>query len=89
MCSYNRINNTYACENNQTLNVDLKGIMGFKVRSPALLRREISMVPLSRLPWKGFVMSDWGATHSTIQAANSGLDMEMPDDTYFGSVSVS
>jgi beta-glucosidase len=30
MCSYNRINNTYACENNQTLNVDLKGKMGFQ-----------------------------------------------------------
>ena len=26
----------------------------------------------------GFVMSDWGATHSTILAANSGLDQEMP-----------
>jgi beta-glucosidase len=23
----------------------------------------------------GFVMSDWGATHSTIDAANNGLDM--------------
>jgi beta-glucosidase len=26
--------------------------------------------------YKGFVMSDWGATHSTIPAANSGLDQE-------------
>jgi beta-glucosidase len=32
----------------------------------------------------GFVVSDWGATHSTVQAANNGLDMEMPDGTYFG-----
>ena len=29
-------------------------------------------------------MSDWGATHSTVLAANSGLDMQMPDDSYFG-----
>jgi len=29
-------------------------------------------------------MSDWGATHSTINAANNGLDMEMPDDYWFG-----
>lgn len=29
-------------------------------------------------------MSDWGATHSTVQSANSGLDMQMPDATYFG-----
>jgi beta-glucosidase len=32
----------------------------------------------------GFVMSDWGATHSTVPSANAGLDMEMYDGTYFG-----
>lgn len=26
--------------------------------------------------YKGFVMSDWGGVHSTVQAANSGLDQE-------------
>jgi beta-glucosidase len=26
----------------------------------------------------GFVVSDWGATHSTVKAANAGLDVEMP-----------
>ena len=26
----------------------------------------------------GFVVSDWGATHSTAKAANAGLDVEMP-----------
>lgn len=31
MCSYNRINNTYACENYQTLTIDLKERMGFEV----------------------------------------------------------
>jgi len=55
MCSYNRINGTYACENDRMLNGILKGELGFK----------------------GFVMSDWGGTHSTVQSANSGLDMEM------------
>ncbi|PRP81790.1 hypothetical protein PROFUN_10779 [Planoprotostelium fungivorum] len=62
MCSYNRINDTWACENQETLNRDLKGKMNFT----------------------GFVMSDWGATHSTAKAANNGLDQEMPDGTYFG-----
>jgi beta-glucosidase len=33
----------------------------------------------------GFVMSDWGATHSTVEAANRGLDMEMPAGDFFGS----
>jgi len=38
--------------------------------------------------WKGFVMSDWGATHSTEAAANAGLDQDsgFPFDKqpYFG-----
>jgi beta-glucosidase len=34
--------------------------------------------------FKGFVVSDWGATHSTAKAAMAGLDMEQPGDTYFG-----
>ena len=32
----------------------------------------------------GFITSDWGGTHSTAASANAGMDMEMPDDTYFG-----
>ncbi len=32
----------------------------------------------------GFVLSDWDATHSTVKAANAGLDMEQPGETYFG-----
>jgi beta-glucosidase len=28
--------------------------------------------------FKGFVVSDWGATHSTVAAANAGMDLEMP-----------
>jgi beta-glucosidase len=33
--------------------------------------------------FKGFVVSDWGATHSTIPAANAGLDVEMPGPPKF------
>src|SRR3954452_19234956 len=55
MCSYNRINGAYACENANTLNRILKGQFGFD----------------------GWVMSDWGGTHSTIPAALNGLDQEM------------
>jgi beta-glucosidase len=32
----------------------------------------------------GFVVSDWGATHSTVKAALAGLDMEMPGKEHFG-----
>ena len=31
-------------------------------------------------------MSDWGATHSGVLAANSGLDVDMPGDVTFGSL---
>jgi len=33
--------------------------------------------------FKGFSVSDWGATHSTVNAANFGLDIEMPDRAFF------
>ena len=34
--------------------------------------------------FKGWVISDWGATHSTTKAAINGLDQDMPgDDNYF------
>ena len=61
MCSYNRVNGVYACEDPDTLS-DLKTELGFS----------------------GFVMSDWGATHSTAASANAGLDLEMPLGQYFG-----
>ncbi len=32
----------------------------------------------------GWVMSDFEATHSTVEAANAGLDQEMPSAKYFG-----
>ncbi|EEA19214.1 beta-glucosidase, putative [Talaromyces marneffei ATCC 18224] len=56
MCSYNRINETYACQNSKTLNGILKEELGFQ----------------------GYVMSDWGGTHSGLDSALSGLDMDMP-----------
>ena len=59
MCSYNRVNGDYACENDYLLNDVLKKSWGFK----------------------GWVMSDWGGTHSTVKAALAGLDQEMPGDT--------
>jgi beta-glucosidase len=62
MCSYNRVNNVYACENSYTLHDVLKTEWGFK----------------------GFVMSDWGGTHSTVAASAAGLDQEQPMADYFG-----
>ncbi|KAI9485708.1 MAG: glycoside hydrolase superfamily [Benjaminiella poitrasii] len=63
MCSYNKFDGKYACENDYLLNHLLKGQLGFK----------------------GFIQSDWSATHSTEDSANNGLDMTMPGDITFNS----
>jgi len=55
MCSYNKLNGTYACGNREILVDILRNELGFK----------------------GFVTSDWGATHAP-SFINAGLDMEMP-----------
>jgi len=34
--------------------------------------------------FKGFVLSDWGGTHSTIKASAAGLDNEEPEDNFYG-----
>ncbi len=34
--------------------------------------------------FKGFVLSDWEGTHSTVKAALAGLDQEEPGSVYFG-----
>ncbi|HEX4008271.1 MAG TPA: glycoside hydrolase family 3 C-terminal domain-containing protein [Acidobacteriaceae bacterium] len=34
--------------------------------------------------FKGFVLSDWGGTHSDVHAFTAGLDQEQPGSRYFG-----
>jgi beta-glucosidase len=66
MCSYNRVNGVYTCENDFLLNQVLRRDWGYP----------------------GWVMSDWGAVHST--SIRSGLDQESgrspQDKSYFGSM---
>jgi len=38
----------------------------------------------TQLAFPGWVMSDWGGTHSTAASASAGLDQEMPGDRYYG-----
>jgi beta-glucosidase len=33
--------------------------------------------------WNGFVVSDWGAMHSTVESANAGMTMEMPGGYFY------
>jgi beta-glucosidase len=67
MCSYNKVNGDWACENAFLLDQVLKRDWGYP----------------------GYVMSDWGAVHSTAKAANAGLDQEsaaesFDKEVYFG-----
>jgi beta-glucosidase len=55
----------------------------YACENPALLTDVLK----KEFGFSGFVMSDWGATHSTVAAANAGLDMEMAGSNngqYFG-----
>ncbi len=62
MCSYNRVNGDFACENTYLLT--------------DVLRKDFH--------FPGFVVSDWGGTHSTAKASHAGLDQEQPGKTFFG-----
>ncbi|HEX3990404.1 MAG TPA: glycoside hydrolase family 3 C-terminal domain-containing protein [Acetobacteraceae bacterium] len=62
MCSYNRVNGDFACENKWLLTEVLKKDWEFP----------------------GFVLSDWGGTHSTERASAAGLDNEEPGRFWFG-----
>jgi len=62
MCSYNRVNGAYACENKYLLRDVLKKAWNFN----------------------GFVLSDWGGTHSAAEASGAGLDHEEPGELFYG-----
>lgn len=60
MCSYNKVNEQWSCENDALMNGILKTELGFP----------------------GYIMSDWNAQHTTVNSANSGLDMTMPGSDF-------
>ncbi|MDD4920778.1 MAG: glycoside hydrolase family 3 C-terminal domain-containing protein [Bacteroidales bacterium] len=47
---------------------------------------DILLDKILRQEWgfRGMVISDWYGTHSTVQSALAGLDVEMPGDWFFG-----
>lgn len=52
----------------------------FNCQNPYLLENTL----WGRWQFHGFVTSDFGATHSTVRSALNGLDVEMPNDRFFG-----
>ncbi|PSR92353.1 family 3 glycoside hydrolase [Coniella lustricola] len=63
MCSYNRVNNSYGCQNSKLLNGILK----------------------TELEFEGFVISDWNAQYGGMAGALAGMDMAMPNGSFWGS----
>ncbi|MFF4213457.1 beta-glucosidase [Streptomyces sp. NPDC001796] len=57
-----------------------------KVNGTFACENKTLLTDILRDEWNfdGWVMTDWFAAHSTVAAITAGLDMEMPDDTYFG-----
>jgi beta-glucosidase len=52
-------------------------------------RRLLTEVLKREWGFDGMVMSDWGAVHTTVEAANAGLDLEMPGPArYYGDMLV-
>jgi beta-glucosidase len=57
-----------------------------KVNSDYACENDYLLNQVLKRDWdfRGFVLSDWGATHSTVKAALAGLDQEQSDGVYFG-----
>lgn len=53
----------------------------YACENPALLRGILR----DDFGFRGWIMSDYGANHSTAQAANAGLDQEQPNEGFWGS----
>jgi beta-glucosidase len=61
MCSFNKINGAYSCENENTLDTVLRDQLGFT----------------------GFVVTDFGAIHSTAPSVVAGTDMETGTASFY------
>jgi beta-glucosidase len=67
---------------------DAYGVMAAynKVNGWWCAENDLLLNKILRQEWgfAGMVISDWGGTHSTVNAVKNGLNVEMPDKRYFG-----
>lgn len=67
---------------------DAYGVMAAynKVNGWWCAENDLLLNKILRKEWgfAGMVISDWGGTHSTVNAIKNGLNVEMPDKRYFG-----
>jgi beta-glucosidase len=74
MCSFNRLNNSYACQNSKAQNGLLKGELGFQVSGQWPFSFKIAVLTKCQ----GWIVSDWGAQKAGVASALGGLDVGMP-----------
>lgn len=57
-----------------------------KVNGSHCTENDLLLNKILKREWnfEGFVTSDFGAVHSTVPCAKNGLDLELPNDLYFG-----
>ena len=86
MCSYNRVNGTWAVRARRRLAASQRPTLrAFSIVVCAQCEDANALNEIKTAQgFDGFMMSDWGATHSTLPAALNGLDQQMPDNSYFG-----
>lgn len=88
MCSYNKINGSWACENEHAMQKLLKDELGFKGYVMVSLSRNLFLslyfiVLISNVA-SCTKQSDWNAQHTTTGSANAGMDMTMPGSDFNG-----
>jgi beta-glucosidase len=82
MCSYNKINGTCVKPPSRSGKVYHLTQRSYSCENAITLSLSLKQ----RMNFSGFVVSDWGGTHSTAAAANAGLDVEMPIGVHFSDV---
>src|SRR5438270_2792761 len=57
-----------------------------RVNGDYACENKLLLTDILKYDWKlkGFVMSDWGGTHSTEKASAAGLDHEEPGELFYG-----
>jgi len=80
MCSYNRVNNSYSCQNSKLLNGLLKTELGFEgwVTSDWDGQRKFS--PISRI----VSLSNLYSLDTGLSSTLAGLDVAMPNSSFWG-----
>jgi beta-glucosidase len=77
MCSYQRVNNSYAVSTVYCLDINMP-LTTLQCQNSKTMNGLLK----TELGFEGFVLSDWYAQHTGVASVNAGLDMVMPSSMY-------